>query len=388
MEGSARVGLRGYVADGLLAGLLAALSLYVSLAGPGTSWPVVAPSVPFVVLTLASTVPLVWRRRFPVLIFVVVLAAQLVRAGSGAPATPSQQGLLIALYTVVVLGPRRIAFGLLGLVAVLLVISLWADGRSPVDAQFLLTAFVFVAVWAMGITTRTRRDYAAGLEERARHLEVEREVRAAEAAARERLRIGRELHDIVAHHVGLMVVESEVGQVDNADPGPRFRAIGDTGRLALREMRRLVGAWRTQPSTEAVPVADPEPVLGVSALPGLVDRSRQAGLAARLEVSGQQYPLSVGMDLSVYRIVQESLTNVMRHAGPVPVTVRLTYHTDMLEVEVCNRGDAPSRGDEAAIGNGIIGMRERVALFGGEFEAGPIPRGGFRVHARLPREAT
>ncbi len=287
-------GLRRYWADALLAGVLAALSLYVSLAGPGTSWPRLAPSVPFVLVTLAATVPLVWRRRYPVAVFGAVLAAQLAREALGIGATPSQHALLIALYTVAALGPRRLAYALPALLVALLGLGMWSDRASPVDPQFLLTAAVFGAVWGIGITSRARRDYTAGLEDRTRRLAAEREVRAREAVARERLRMSRELHDIVAHHVGVMVVESEVGQVEvaAADAGERFRSIGDTGRLALREMRRLVGAWRAQPGVPVAELLGAEPPPGVAGLPELADRARRAGLDVRVEVTGEPYPLS------------------------------------------------------------------------------------------------
>src|SRR6266542_2396298 len=239
------------------------------------------------------------------------------------------------------------------------------------------------ATWALGDSAHTRRAYTAELEARAVRLERERELEAGRAAADERTRIARELHDVIAHHVSMMVVQAEAGPVVvERDPGmaaQAFDSISAIGRQALGEMRRLLGVLRSDDDRSG-PSLGPQP--GLDQLPLLVEQVRRAGLEARLEIQGEPRPLPPGMDLSAYRIVQEALTNAVRHAGPGTARVLIRYGDDDLRLEVRDDGLGGRPGNGA--GHGLIGMRERVNLFGGELDAGPRPDGGFAVAARLP----
>jgi signal transduction histidine kinase len=200
--------------------------------------------------------------------------------------------------------------------------------------------------------------------------------------AEERARLARELHDVVAHAVSMVVVQAEAGAAAGGPPDrveEAFDAIADTGRTALAELRRLLGVLRSP--GEAGP-REPQP--GVAQLEPLVESVRRAGLPVEVRVEGADRPLPPGVDLSAYRIVQEALTNSVKHAGPARASVLLRYGERDLELEVVDDGRGPRTG--SAAGHGLAGMRERTALLGGELDAGPAPGGGFTVRARLPLE--
>jgi signal transduction histidine kinase len=258
--------------------------------------------------------------------------------------------------------------------------------------------------WALGASSRTRRAYTAELEERAVRLERERELEARRAVDEERARIARELHDVIAHHVSMMVVQAEAGPVvvEN-DPGMAARAfdsIGTIGREAMAEMRRLLGVLREDADRggPSVPSFAPQP--GLEQLPALVEQVRGAGLDVELLVEGSRPDLPPGISLSAYRIVQEALTNALRHGGPGTARVLVRYGDGELRLEVhdhdgdhgsgrANRGADVGGGasgltERRAGHHGLVGMRERAHLFDGELRAGPCPDGGFAVAARLP----
>jgi signal transduction histidine kinase len=200
----------------------------------------------------------------------------------------------------------------------------------------------------------------------------------------ERARIARELHDVIAHHVSMMVVQAEAGPVvverDAPAAARAFDTIAGIGRQALVEMRHLLGVLRSE-AGEPTPSLAPQP--GVAQLDGLVDQVRQAGIQVDLVVEGEPVPLPAGVDLSAYRIVQEALTNAVKHARPGRVRVLLRYGERELRVEVGDDGRGAAE-EDGEPGHGLIGMRERVHLFGGELTAGPGPDRGFTVTARLP----
>jgi signal transduction histidine kinase len=231
---------------------------------------------------------------------------------------------------------------------------------------------------------RAARLRARELEALTAELASEREERARLAVAAERTRIARELHDVVAHSVSTMVVQAEAGDellVEHPQrAGEAFVAIQTTGREALTEMRRLVGLLR-QGDRELALVPQPSMVR----LEDLIARVREAGLAVELEVEGPTRPLPPGLDLSAYRIVQEALTNALRHAGGAHAWVTLRYRDDALELGIVDDGHSGGNGESA--GHGLAGMRERVKLYGGQLEAGRRPDGGYAVHARLPLPA-
>ena len=262
-------------------------------------------------------------------------------------------------------------------VAALVWASLVRNTLNEVVAWTALFAPVLLA-WAFGTVARTRRAYLAGLEDRAERLQREREALARVAVAEERERIARELHDIIAHSVSLMVVQSDgadaaIEQQDIGEARTAVAAIGRTGRAALTDLRLLLGVLRSDRG-----IAEPQPGIGQ-----LQDLIESVPLPVRLRVDGEPRDLPQGLALAVFRIVQEALTNTVKHAGPeASADVRLRYSGSAMEVEVADDGrglTAPGRS-----GHGLIGMRERAAMFGGTFTAGPGAAGGFRVLAWLP----
>ena len=242
--------------------------------------------------------------------------------------------------------------------------------------------FVLVA-WGAGVGARRLRLRASDLEDRVGLLARERDEKARTAAAEERARIARELHDVVAHSVSTMVLQASGARqvlrshTDEADEA--LRSVEHTGRQALRELRRMLGILRTDDG----PQLDPQP--GVADVEPLVQQMREAGLPVQLELPDRPLPVAPGFDLAAYRIVQEALTNVLKHAGCVETSVRLSFASDALDLLVHNRGPIPNPARDGQ-GHGLVGMRERVALYGGSLRAGPDGDGGFTVHARLPLE--
>ncbi len=244
-----------------------------------------------------------------------------------------------------------------------------------------------VGSWSLGDNVHTRRAYLAQLEERARRLERERAEEARRAVREERARIARELHDVVAHHVGAITVQAAgaeaVVEGDPARARAALRVIRETGRQALGEMRALLAVLRSDEEGEMRGERAPQP--SMAALDGLIERTHAAGLPVTLEIEGIARPLPELLDVSAYRIVQEALTNALKHAGPARARIAVRYGVDALEVEIRDTGTGPiCPVDGVGGGRGLVGMRERVALFGGDADIGAAPGGGFVVRARLP----
>jgi signal transduction histidine kinase len=341
-------------------------------------------------LALLHTLPLAARRRFPGAVLGISVASGLAFAAIGLPPFFLGPAILVAVYSVAAYGSRWVALAGLAVAEVGLV----AVQLTPVKHD-ALTVVVFMGIlavaWLLGQFAHNYRAYAARLEERTAELEQAREELARRAVAEERLRLARELHDVVAHAMSVIAVQSGVGaHVADSQPeevGKALAAIEATSRAALTELRRLLGVLR-QDSDE--PQGDLSPVPGLADLDSLLAEVTNAGLAVRLRVEGTPSPLPAGVDLSAYRIVQEALTNVVKHAGPAQAQVMIRYRDRDLTVEVTDDGRgvaAPAGDDRGGTGHGLIGMRERVAAFGGELEIGPCPGGGFRVAARLPLAA-
>jgi signal transduction histidine kinase len=255
------------------------------------------------------------------------------------------------------------------------------------DAQDYLSAALLIGMTGtLATSQRVRRAYLTELESKAEHLERVRAAEAQRAVQDERLRIARELHDVVAHHVSMVVVQAEAASV-SAPAGPRaaLEAIGETARGALTELRRLLGVLRASDRDLALA---PQP--GIAQLDALIAQVCTAGLPVTLRVEGQVRPLPPGVDLSVFRIVQEALTNSLRHAGPARATVVVRYGADCVDVEVTDDGQGPAAGgrtpagDGAEAGHGLVGIAERVGMLGGSLRTGPRPQGGFFVSAQLP----
>lgn len=335
-------------------------------------------------ITLAAVmcVPLVWRRRWPRAVFAVISLAAFVQWVAGVDITTSDFAVLVAMYTVAAQCVFRWSLAALLVAEAGMVMAV---GRLAVQPgpqgqwkQAIPFSVMIGAIWLSGLYISTRRKYTQSLEERARRLERERDAQAEVAAAAERARIAREMHDVIAHSISVMVIQADGASyaVDTDTERARraMRAIGDTGRQALMEMRRMLGVLREGDGRAALA---PQP--GVEQLPDLVQQIRTAGLPVGYEVIGEPLPMPAGLALVVYRIVQEALTNAARHGdGRVGVDVR--FGDDALEVAVAN---PVASGAVTGDGHGLIGIRERATLLGGTLEAG-AREGRFEVHACLP----
>jgi signal transduction histidine kinase len=338
------------------------------------------------VIVALVTVPLAWRRRRPLAVLFTVTGAVL--AGSllihhtdGIP-VEAFLALILAFYSVGAhCADRR---GLLGGgfdLAVLLSYDLVHGGLGQARGSRPGAALIFAVAWLGGRELRRRRRELNLLRERAARLEQEREERARTAVTEERGRIARELHDVVAHSVSVMVVQAQAGTRLLDEPEQArgaFRSIETSGREALVELRRLLGILRTGDEQLAI---GPQP--GLASLGSLVEQVREAGLPVELRIEGEQAPLPAGINLSVYRIVQEALTNTLKHAGPAEAEIVLRYTASALELEIVDNGSAAPANVNGS-GHGLIGMRERVALYGGTLEAGTRNGGGYTVRAQLP----
>ncbi|MGE0029058.1 MAG: histidine kinase [Thermoleophilia bacterium] len=331
-----------------------------------------------------------FRRRAPLAFLAGVVALSLAAVVDLVP--HSESGLawalvgLIAVYTVASSprpGTRRA-----GMVLAVALVAAWIlDDLDHVDfdAGVIVGYVVFAAVpWVFGRAIGRRRERERGLEQRALILERGAQHLARRAVEDERVRIAREIHDVVGHALGVIVVQADgAARLLPTDPDESGRAlatIGRTGREALEEMRRLVGLLRT---SEDDPALDPAP--GVAQLDALADQMRVAGLPVEVVVEGVAERLPPSIDVSAFRIAQEALTNVLRHAGPASARVLVRYRDDAVEVSVEDDGRGPAGGPGAdGSGHGLVGIRERVAAFGGEMEAGARPAGGFAVRALLP----
>ncbi|MFI1971616.1 two-component sensor histidine kinase [Streptomyces cinnamoneus] len=349
-----------------------------------------------VLTTLTLCLVIALRRRFPEKMLLLATAAGLVQLACDISANVADFAMLVIIYTVASGGTRWASrYALVGGLAAPAIASLrWPDGHQSVGQAIVATAFVtvpFVLAWVLGDSVRTRRAYWAQLEEKARRLEKEREQQAQIAVTAERARIARELHDVVAHNVSVMVVQADgAAYVLDASPEQAKQAletISGTGRQALAEMRRLLGVLRTEEGGEGgsyVPQPD------VEQIGELVEQVRGAGLPVDFQVEGAPRPLPSGVELTAYRIVQEALTNTRKHGGPdVGASVRLTYFDDGLGLLVEDDGRGAQHelyesGGADGMGHGMIGMRERVGMVGGTLDAGPRPGGGFRISALLP----
>ncbi|MFF2010835.1 sensor histidine kinase [Streptomyces sp. NPDC058195] len=339
-------------------------------------------------LTTLTVVPLVLRRRAPVLVLLTVLTAgALYNVAVDGPGQPLPYTGLVAFYTVAELSspPKRLGVTVLTAVAVLVSVGL---GRQDLRELFF-SLFVFAAAYAFGRLTVTRQAYLRAVEDRARQLELTHRIEAEQAVARERSRIAREMHDILSHAVSLMIVQAEAGPVAVRTAPERaeaaFDAISETGRDAMVQLRRMLGLLR---EPEAAPDTPRAPQPGLAALPGLVERVRDSGLAVSYRATGVPRPPGPAVEATVYRIVQEALTNVVRHAGADTVHVLLDHGTETLALTVTDDGRGPGAHRGPGPGLGLVGIRERAAAHGGTATTGPGPdRLGFRVRVAIPRTA-
>jgi signal transduction histidine kinase len=381
-----RRGLDPRVLDALLAGVLTvALQLQLGLGdAPGAG--------PLTVLAgLALTLPLAWRRRAPLAVVVAYGAVAALQAAFGGGIFDGEPPLVAALvtggvafYSLGAHADERAALAGLGLG----VLGLWAtvvvSDHTDLASYLFSAGLVALSPWLAGRTSHARTL-------RGEALEREREGRARNAVSQERQRIARELHDVVAHGLVVMVVQAQgARRILDQDPErarDALKAIEQTGQTALAEMRHSLGILR-----EDAAQADLAPQPTLHDLDALLEEMRRAGLVVDLRIEGERRALAEGIDRSAYRIVQEALTNTIKHAGLVPTQVTVVYGADELRLEIADSGPptpararADGNGDaQSPAGHGLVGMRERVRLYGGELEAAGDSRHGFVVRARIP----
>ena len=371
--------------DAALAALMALVSTIETLAGnfdDGPTWLVV-------VSGLLITLPLAVRRRFPVGVFVFVLLLILLEyamLGSN-EGVGVFFGLLVSTYTLAAHRPLRPALAGLLLLILVMAFASWRDSGDPFEDLVFIVVLIG-GFWVAGRVVWSRQQLVEQLEAQAAELERGRAAEARAVAAEERARIARDLHDVVAHSVSVMVVQAEAGEAllpDAERSGQALRAIQDTGRGTLAELRHLLGALDGDGGTNAERLSrQPSPRLRDA--DQLVQQMRIAGLGVQLHVEGRLADIPPGVDLAAYRVLQEALTNALRHAGRTTVEATVRVKPDDVIVEVVDHGpdDASSRRHETTgAGRGLMGMRERVALYGGDVECGPTGS-GFRVRARIP----
>jgi signal transduction histidine kinase len=363
--------------DALLAAVLLALST-VWLAGSSFA----GPSAAIVQTALVATVAV--RRAWPSGVFLLACAIAFAQWLLGFPLL-GDGALLVCLYTVAAHQSWiRAVLAAAALEAGVFMASLkWDPAGTTPRSLLFLTATVVAALFA-GLAAASGSRYLAWMDERARRLAVERDQQATIAAAAERTRIARELHDIVSHSLSVVITLADAATVvSHSDPGrAAMTEVAEAGRQALSDMRAMLGVLRTDD-----PPADLAPQPGVPQLDGLIERVRATGLAVDVDTEGMPFPLGAAAGLTVYRIVQEALTNTIRHAGARQARVAIRYDAPYLRVRVADDGTAaPANGHR---GHGIDGMRERAALHDGTLTAGPAPDGGWLVSATLrPRPET
>jgi signal transduction histidine kinase len=374
--------------------------------------------LPYVAFTLVvlQTLPLTWRRSWPVAAFFAVGIPRSTYDALGIGFAPLPLAPMIAYYTVMDRSSTKVRW----VVSVLLLVGIVQGQTTPGHIEpydFSIALLEFAAAGLAGVLSRTRRAYLAEVEARAERAESERDRQVALAAEQERTRIARELHDVVAHHVSLMAVQSEAAAALLPDrpleAGKSVQIIGDTARAALAELRRLLGVLRG-PADVAASRPSTAPAPSISALDDVLVQVRQAGIAVELRVEGSPSKLAPGVDVTAYRIVQEALTNTVRHSGAVVAAVTVSYEPGYVTVSVTDTGHGPpatrrpepsatARPEPAVAaagprhtqnghrieparpgGFGLAGIAERVASCGGSLTVGPGLAGGFAVTARLP----
>jgi len=358
-----------------------------------------------------SAAPLLVRRIWPVPVLGCVLAVSVAIAITGDHHTANGLALLIALYTVTLMRPRREALACAAAYELFIVaITIWVAGSSWWYPAIFLSGLVGAAL-GLGLYSATRLAYLAELRDRAARLERERDQQGALAAAAERARIAREMHDIVAHHLTVMVTLSDAAiAVSDSSPERSERAtdvmrrVSATGRTALADTRRLLGVLREPPADrsgersaersagaagqEAAEARQPVP--GLAELDALIEQVRSAGLDTTLEVRGEAPDVPAGVQLTVYRLVQEALTNTLKHGGAgARAAVRLQFRPGELLVDIDDdgAGTSPTSTSASTAGGGLVGMRERARAYGGDVQAGPRQPGGWKVSARLLLDA-
>lgn len=347
--------------------------------------PALLPVPALAVLAVAQAAVLWWRRSQPLLVLAATLGLMVLAQAVDDMNAASFLGPHVAAYSVAAYGRGRLwpALGIMGAAGLADgAVIRWTDNGPAVAVLLGPPGVLVLAAWGIGSYVRVRREHLVTLQEYARHLEIERDQRAAEAVHEERRRIARELHDQVAHHLGVVSLQTSAArrwlQRDPERTDAALRSAEDAARRALTTMPTILRALRTDELT-----AELQPQPGLGELEELVEQVRATGLTVELSVHGPVRTLHPAVELTAFRVVQEALTNVMKHAGEAAVTVDLRYAHDQLQVDVTDDGHGAAANSSPG-GHGLIGMHERVGLVGGRLSAGPRPGGGFSVSASLP----
>jgi signal transduction histidine kinase len=342
-----------------------------------------------VLLSLLQTLPLAFRRWAPLPMFILTMLGVSLYYPLGYEVTDGTLATFVGVYTVAAYEDRRKSLVGLGVLAVGMT-WYWLTRAEPFDPTTpIWIGILGLLSWGLGDYVRTRRAYTAEVEALAERLDRARALEARQAAWQERARLARELHDVIGHTVNVMVIQAGAGRrtlaSDRGLAERAFQTIESTGREALEELDRLLGILRTEEDELELP---PQP--GLDQLRALAGRFQDAGLPVEITIEGDEVSLPRSLDQSAYRIIQEALTNALRHAGGTIAHVAVRYRNDQLELEVADdgRGNRMPRDHPVGVGGrGLIGIQERVALFGGELEAGPRAEGGFVVRCRFPLTA-
>jgi signal transduction histidine kinase len=381
-----------FATDALVAGFFVVLSLGSLFFSPRDLYgpDVRDTDILGVLLALATSLPLVFRRRDPITVLAIVGSATTALAVLHYLPGSNGTSVIVALYTVGTCAPVRLSvISLLTsefFVALSVLTSPQAKSLDTRDqiVNAVVNVVAFAAVWIFGRYMRTRRAYIAEVEARAAQSDRERAAQTRAALAEERERIAREMHDVVAHHVTVMVVSASAARrtmardVDQA--GELLQSIETSGRAAHSEMRRIDGYLRDEDG-DAVQWS---PQAGLANVDAVVRAICDAGIPVDVRILGARVELPPTVDATAFRVVQESLTNVLKHAGPASARLTIQYDADAVVIHVVDDGAAHPDVGVSSTGHGLVGMRERVTLVGGVLRAGPLPTGGFDVHARLP----
>ena len=376
---------RPFLTDSLVAGLILVASVVLFFVRPEDASDARPADLLGVVLVVATIAPIAWRRRAPVVVLVLSGSALMLILATERFESGAWLAVLLAIYTVAAHEHRRVAatavLGFAGALSALTVIGILVDARDASWANLVANLFVMAGVWVLGDSLYRRGEKLTHLHQQALHARREQELLARQAVSDERARIARELHDVVAHSVSLMTVQAGAARrilaKDPEQAAVALTAVEDTGRTTMVELRRLVGVLRD--GEDASLDLAPAPTLAqVDAL-----AAADPGLPIAVRVEGEPVLLPAAVDLSAFRIVQESLTNVRKHAGPAKAEVVVRYLGDAVEVEVLDNGRGATVATDPG-GHGVLGMRERAALCGGTVTAGPRRGGGWQVRARLP----
>ncbi|MEV4414793.1 histidine kinase [Catellatospora sp. NPDC049609] len=342
-----------------------------------------------VALILAFNIPLYVRRRAPVTVLLLACAAGTAYLALGYYHSVVTFAVALAVHKVAELRPRRVSVpaAVLGLAVLLFAQRVLVDQVRPFG--FMIVTFLTLVAWGFGDGTRQMAERGRQLAALTERLRREQQERAHQAVSQEQRRIARELHDVVAHHMSVISVQAGLGRyVLTTDPqtaGGALTVIADTAHEALTEMRRLLAVLRVA-ADDADAQAPFDSAPDMKCLPDLLDRVRTAGAEIELVTEGAEVPLPSGLGLCVYRVIQESLTNVLKHADPPAATVLLRWQPQRLAVTVTDRGAAPApvESNPDTVRHGLIGMRERARIYGGTLSAGPRQEGGFEVRLTLP----